>query len=226
MPGLYSVTARVSWEGRVLFKLGASIWKRLGIESAAINTRFVLEFTMNLPLHWETHGFQAPKDHPSSSFPGFWHMPAKLNTEPAFRSVWVCVCVCVSLFSYFSIHLISIYLSLSVHLPVAIYRSLSTHISIYPPTIHRSIDPSIHLSSIDLSLYLSICIYSSIHPSIHLSISLSLYPFISLTLYISISLPTYLIIYPSSYLSIHLSVCLSIYLSIYLSLYLSVSVLI
>ena len=60
VPGLSSVTAGVSWEGRVLFKLGASIWKCLGIELAAGSTRFALGFTMILPHHWETHGLQAP----------------------------------------------------------------------------------------------------------------------------------------------------------------------
>ena len=137
------------------------------------STGFVLEFTMNLPLHWETHGFQAPKDHPSASFPGFWHMPAKLKTEPAFRSVWVCVgvCVCLCLAIFYP----------SIYLPIIIYPSTSSHLSIpIHPYIHLSTHyPSIHLSIYHLSIYrsisLSLCLYLFIYPSIYPSIYRSLY---------------------------------------------------
>ena len=65
----------------------------------------------------------------------------------------------------------------------------------------------------------------SIHPSIHLSIYLSILSYLILS-YLVLSylilLPIYLPIYLSSYLSIYLTIYLSTYLSIYLTIYLSI----
>ena len=64
--------------------------------------------------------------------------------------------------------------------------------------------------SINLSVYLSVCL--SIYLSVYLSVCLSVYLSVCLSVYLSIYLSVCLSIYPSFYLSICLSVCLSIYL--------------
>jgi len=77
--------------------------------------------------------------------------------------------------------LVSIYLSISIDLPI--------HLTIYPsisPSIHKSTNPSIHQS---INLSIDPTTHLSINPSIHQSINLSIDP----TIYLSI--------YPSIYLS-------------------------
>ena len=187
MPGLYSVTARVSWEGRVLFKLGASIWKRLGIESAGMEHRVCAwiyhELTTSLGNPWVSSAKG------SSIILVSWFLAHACQTKDRTclsKCVGVCVCLCLAIF-YPSIYLpIIIYPSTSSHLSIPIHPYI--HLSTHYPSIHRSIYPSIDLS-IYLSISLSVSIHLSIHLSIYLSISLSLYPFISLT---SISLSLYL----------------------------------
>ena len=79
--------------------------------------------------------------------------------------------------------------------------SLTLYLSDYLP-IHLL---SVYLASVQISVPI-------------LSLSLSLYLSISLSLYLNLSL--YLSVYLSLYLSIYLSLYLSIYLSLYLSVYL------
>ncbi len=74
--------------------------------------------------------------------------------------------------------------------------------------IHPSIHPSVSLfvyPSVCPSIYLSIC--PSIHPFIHLSIHLSVCP----SFYLCLSIHPF--IHPSVCLSVYLSICASIYLS-------------
>jgi len=94
--------------------------------------------------------------------------------------------------------------------------------------VFSSVRPSVRLS-IHLSVYmhscLSVCIaiYLSICLSLYLSVYLSLYLSICPSIYLSICLHIYVSICLSVFISIYLSICPSIYLSICLYIYVSIS---
>lgn len=91
--------------------------------------------------------------------------------------------------------------------------------------------PSVHLYtyvSIELGIYLSLCLTTSSYPSTYMSDYLFLYLCLQLSSGLSIYLGSHMSIYLCLslyfpiYLSIHLSTCLSISLLIYLTIYLTI----
>lgn len=128
------------------------------------------------------------------------------------------------LFLIVFIYLLSAYYF--IHFFIYPPANLLTYLSINLSTYLLIFYPSIHPSTIYLSISLSI--YLSIHPFPHLLAYLSIiYLSVFPSIYLSVSLFFYLSIYVSifqlsTYLSNHLFITLSTYLSIFLSIYPSI----